>query len=142
MDKLKYEHHRDSTKRNYYCVWRCFNEFYVHLDVKPGSWEERLALFVTFLVDSNKKSTTIRSYISAIKSVLRDDDYELNEDKYLLSSLTKACKLKNDTFRTRLPIQKGLLMILLRKIDQLFDQQPYLLTLYRALFLRAYFGLF
>ena len=64
----------------------------MRLDTKPSTWEERLVLFVRFLIQQRRKSTTIRSYISAIKSVLRDDGEELNEDIFLLKSLTRACK--------------------------------------------------
>ena len=43
-------------------------------------------------------------------------------DKYLLTSLTRACRLVNDTVKTRLPIQKGLLHILLNQVAELFDK--------------------
>ena len=104
VDKLRYNHNRSSTRNNYLCVWRSFNEFFIHLDVKPDSWEDRLVLFIAYLIEQKKKSSTIRSYISAIKSVLVDDSISLNQDKYLITSLTKACKYQNDTVHTRLPI--------------------------------------
>ena len=96
-----------------------------------------------YLVETDKKSQTIKSYISAIKSILRDDGIMLNEDKYLLTSLTKACKYRNDRVRTRLPIGKPLLEIILRSTKEYFyDQgQIYLCNLYRALFSSAYYGL-
>ena len=93
-DKLKTQQYRGSTKTNYYFVWRKFNEFFVKSDVKPATWEERLILFVGYLIDKQLKSTTIRCYISAIKAVLREDGETLNENTYLLKSLTKACQLK------------------------------------------------
>ena len=92
IDRLKMERNRSTTRQTYYCVWRKFNQFFIRLDIKPQNWEDRLILFVGYLVESNKKSSTIRSYISAIKAVLREDNVIINEDKYLLSSLTKACK--------------------------------------------------
>ena len=141
--KLKNNRNRSSTKKNYYTVWRTFNEFFIKLDRKPPTWEERLILFVGFLVSKQRKSTTIKSYISAIKSVLADDDVTLNEDRFLLGSLTKACRLINDKVRTRLPIQKGMLNILIRTCLQHFDQirQSYLGQLYSALLMAGYFGL-
>ena len=51
----------------------------------------------------------MKSYVSAIKSVLADEGITINENRYLVSSLTKACKLRNDVLQTRLPIRKGLL---------------------------------
>ena len=104
MEELCHKANRDSTEANYYTVWKLFNKFFLKLDVRPKSWEERLVLFVGFLVDQNKKSTKIRSYISAIKSVLASVKVILNEDKYLLNSLIKACRLKNDVMRVYLPI--------------------------------------
>ena len=118
--------------------------FSIRLDVKPDNWEDRLVLFVGFLIEDGKKSSTIKSYISAIKSVLKKDGVEISENKYLLGSLTKACKYVNDQVYVRLPIQKGLLNLILKEIEQLFEErnQVYLKNLYLALFSTAYYGLF
>ena len=48
----------------------------------------------------------------------------------------------NDKVCMRLPITKSKLQTLLMRITELFDQQPYLKTIYSALFSTAYFGLF
>ena len=80
--KLKRDRVCESTKRNYYSVWKTFNEFFVRLDHKPNNWEDQLVLFVGHLVSENKNSQTIRSYISAIKNVLADDGVILNENKF------------------------------------------------------------
>ena len=116
MDKLKNESNRNSTKKNYHCVWRHFNEFFIKLDVKPRNWEDRLTLFVGHPIEDQKKSSTIKSYISAIKYVLREDRITINENKSLLNLLTKACHYINDRVRTRLPIHKDLLHALLLQI--------------------------
>ena len=145
VDRLWVSGNRNSTRQNYHCVWRLFNEFFIKLDNKPDSREDRLVLFVGYLINEKKKAATIRSYISAIKSVLKEDGFEINENKYLISSLTKACKYVNDKVRIRLPIHKSLLQIILRKIDDIFNDkgnQPYLATLYRTIISTAYYGLF
>ena len=69
---------------------------------------------------------------------------KIKEDQYLLSSLTKACHLQNDQMRTRLPIQRGLLKVILKHVESHFLEadQPYLASLYQALFSTMYFGLF
>ena len=103
--RLKTLNHHDSTKVNYYAIWKQFNEFFIRLDHKPDTWEECLILFVGFLVDKDLKSNTIKCYISAIKAVLKDDGKTLDEDTYLLKSLTKACSLRNDRVYTRLPVK-------------------------------------
>ena len=85
--------HRCSTKTSYYGTWKQFNEFFIRLDHKPKSLEDRLVLFVAYLIENKRKSSTIRSYISAIRAVLANDGVTLNDDKVLLMSLTQACKL-------------------------------------------------
>ena len=93
VNKLRLQRVRESTKNNYYSIWKAFNSFYLRLDQKPGTWEERLLLYAGFLVKEKKQSQTVKSYILAIKNILKDDGVVINEDKFLLASLTKACKL-------------------------------------------------
>ena len=144
IDRLRRERIRDSTRRNYYSIWKTFNQFFIRLDVKPRTWEDRLILFVAYLIQGKKQSQTIKSYISAVKVVLRDDGVTINEDKFLFNSLTRACKLKHDRVRTRLPINKGMLHVLLRRTRDHFNRegQRYLKHMYCALFATAYFGMF
>ena len=78
----------------------------------------------------------------AIKSILKADKYKWNDDLVLVTSLTRACKLINDRVMSRLPIQRGLLDVLLHEISRNFKDQFYLRTLYCALFALGYYGLF
>ena len=145
IERLRTQRNRASKRKNYYGIWKSFNEFYIKLDVKPDSWEDRITLFVGFLIQGKRKSTTIRSYVSAIKAVLMEDGISLNEDTYLLSSLTKACKLENDKVRLRLPIRRPMLHMLLESLHQSYyieKEQPYLCLLYQTLFSTAFYGLF
>ena len=142
IDRLKNEGKRSSTRKNYHCVWALFNNFFIRLDEKPEKWEDRLTLFVGYLINSKKKSTTVKSYISAIKAVLKEDGIDISEDRCLITSLTKACRYVNDTVRISLPIQKTLLNILLDQVDELYDKQFYLATMYKALYSTTYYGLF
>ena len=80
-------------------VWNMFNEVFVKLDCKPNTWEERQVLFVGYLIKQKRKSSTIKSYISTIKSVLLTNGIKPGQDTYLLTSLTKACRLKSDRIR-------------------------------------------
>ena len=91
IERLKNEKHRESTRKIYRSVWKNFNEFFVRLDRKPSNWEDRIVLYVGYLVHSKRKSTMIRSYISAIHAVLLNYGVKLSEDLNLLSSLTRAC---------------------------------------------------
>ena len=143
IERLHMEKHRSTTKQMYYTVWKLFSKFNLCLDVKPTSWEDRIVLFIGYLVDCNKQSSTVKSYLSAIRAALKDDGIKLNEDLFLVSSLNRSCKYRNDRIRTRLPLQKGMLIMLLRETENYYNErnQPYLKDLYRAIFSTMYFGL-
>ena len=100
MEKLRMQQHRSSTSRNYYTIWRAFNGFLVKLDKLPHFWEDRVSLYCTYLVDAGSQLQTIKSYISAIKAILKSDNYRWVEERSLLHSLTRACKIRNDSVRT------------------------------------------
>ena len=142
LDSLKNQKNRESTKRNYISVWRQFNKFLIKLDNRPEFWEDRVSLFAAFLIHNGIQSSTLKSYISAIKGILKDDGYCWNENRILLNTLTKACKVINDRVRTRLPIKQNLLEILLFELEQKYMDQPYLECLYKTIFMFAYYGLF
>ena len=90
------------------------------------------------LIQNKRQSGTIKSYISAIKAVLMGANIKINEDQYLLTSLI------NDEVRTRLPIHKGMLRLLLEPVDRHYHKtcQPFLQLLYKTLISTMYFGLF
>ena len=142
IDKLKHQCNRHSTDKVYYQVWKSFNQFIIKLDTKPKTWEDRLVLYIGYLIHNNRKSNTICSYVSGIKSVLRKDGVFLNENKYLLNSLIKVCRIHRDQVTTQLPIRKGLMNLLVNAVPQICPDQPYLATLYQAMISTAYFGLF
>ena len=144
IDKLKLQKYQDSTRKNYYAIWKIFNKFFIHLDRKPKSWEYRIVLFTGYLINNKTQSATVKSYISAIWSVLLDNNIKLNENQYLINSLTKACRLVNDRVCTQLLIQKPLMDVILREINKFYEEkgQIYLKHLYKYLFSTMYFGLF
>ena len=142
VNHLKLQRHRDSTRQNYYGIWKNFNEFFIKLDHKPIDWEDRIVLYVAFLIQNKRKSSTIKSYISAIKAVLFNGGIEIQEDATLLAALTRACKLKNDKHNNRLPIRKSVIKLLVKSVNKLYGTQPYLNKLYRALILATYYGMF
>ena len=129
------------TRQNYYGIWKNFNQFLIHLDIKPTNWEDCLTLFVGHLIDTKHKSATVRSYILAIKCVFMENNIEVTEDKFLLSSLIRACVKVNDHMRAQFPIKIGMLRLILKKVRELYSDQPYLTKLYEAVFVSGYFGL-
>ena len=84
------------------------------------------------------------SYVLVIRSVLMENYIEVQEDKFLFTALTKACKLNNDVVCARMPIHKGLLNMVLKETYNRYMRcnQPYLTVLYTCIFSTAYFGLF
>lgn len=135
---------RPKTKRAYYNRWKALNKFLIKFDSIPETWEDRIVLYVTHLIDTKKKSNTVKSYLSAIRYILQEDGVVLNENKVELSALLRACKKQNDTLYIRLPIQYKLFRSILRRTSKLIDRergQSYLASLLRASFSMAYFGL-
>ena len=121
VDRLSLEKHCNSTEATYYRVWKLFNQFFLCLDSKPCEWEDRLVLFTGFLVENKLKSSTVKSYISAIKSVLQQLGEKISENNYLLKSLTQACRLRNNTIVNRLPISRQVLRLILNSLLKLFE---------------------
>ena len=72
VEHLRCQKNRSTTRRNYFRIWRKFNNFILSLDRKPDQWEDRLILFLGYLINEGRKASTIKSYISAIKSVLQE----------------------------------------------------------------------
>ena len=107
VDKLQYQQHRDSTKENYLGIWRHFNQFYLRLDVRPDNWEDRLILFVAYLIEDGKQSSTIKSYVSAVRTVLKREGFKLNNDCAMLSAMTRACRLHFDRYQSRTTDKKN-----------------------------------
>ena len=112
----------------------------LRLDHKPDAWEEHVSWFCAFLIDNERKSATIKSYISGLKTTLTEDGYRWDDTLVTFSSLIKACKVSNDVIKCRLPIHKRLLEILLFEVERIFNS-PYLITLYRAIILLCYYGM-
>ena len=99
VDQLCLNKFRESTKKNYYGIWKSFNTFILRLDDMPQSWENHLILYIGFLIKEKRQSSMIKSYLSAIKAILGHIGMDISMNLYLLNSLTKACKLQNDKFR-------------------------------------------
>ena len=141
IDKLMCNTRRKSTTQNYLNIWRQFNKFVINLDDKPQNWEDRCTLFIGNKIDQGVQSATVKSYVTAIKKLLVEDGYDWDDQRVLLGSLTRACRLVNDKVCTRLPIQCSLLEMLLFELQRLYNDQPYLEVLYKALFALAYYGM-
>ena len=141
IEKLMCQQMRQSTSKTYLSIWHQFNQFLLKLDHRPSKWEDCTTLFIGYMVENGYQSSTVKSYVSAIKKMLLLDGYKWNDKDILLTSLTRACKLKNDVVKTRLPIHCGLLEMVLFEVQRLYADQPYLQCMYKALFGMGYYGL-
>ena len=87
-------------------------------------------LFAAFLVDNKLKSSTVKTYVAAIKGILVENNVKISEDRFVLTSLTKASRIKNDHLILRLPIEKDFLHMILDECQHYFNtprnNQPYL----------------
>ena len=144
LQKLQNNQHEDGTQETYHRAWKSFNDFFIKLEHKPQSWEDRIALFVAFLLDNKNPKATIKTYVSGIKSVLRNDGIILDKDSVLLASLLKSCKYVESEVNMRMPIHCRMLRIMMDRVEQhyLRRNQIYLTKLYKAMFVTAYYGLF
>ena len=141
---MTYNSRRHSTNQNYQRVWRLFNKFIIKLDIIPDMWEQKTALFIVYMTEKGCQSTTLKSYISAIKATLQGDGYKWDDKLVLLGSLTKACKINNDRIKVNLPISCKLLELLLFEVDKYYkgEGQYYLCILYKTILAIGYYGLF
>lgn len=96
--------------------------------------------FAAYLIDKKLKSNTVKLYLSALRTVLAEEDIKLNEDLFLINSLTKACKIRNDQLTVRFPIQKDLLHLIIKEVRKYFTtrNQPYLEQLISAMMITGY----
>lgn len=91
---------------------RVLTNFVIKLEYKPQNWEDRITTFIAFLIDNGNPESSIRSYVSGIKAVLKDDGVEIDDNSLFLASLLKACKYTNSQVNMRIPIHKGMLQII------------------------------
>lgn len=134
----------DSTLRAYLVSWHALNDFWTQLDVKPETWEDRIALFVAYMIMKRFQPNTIRSYISGIKYILNLINIKVDTNNFKFAGLVKAARYKNKKVKLRLPIKLRLLNRILDEVYKIpnIRDQPYLIALYRAMFAAAYYGLF
>ena len=143
VQKLLGLQNRKSTVRTYLNILRQFNRFVMSLGILPTSREARTTLYIANLIEEGKQSSSIKSYVSAIKKMLVSDGYKWHESEVLLTSLTKACRMINDRVKTRLPICCGYLEMILFEVERYFSSkaQHYLECLYKAIFILSYYGM-
>ena len=98
-------------------------------------------MFCAYLIKfKGLQSSTIKSYVSAIKSKLLADNYIWSNEKIKLATLTSFCSRKNDRYKTRLLISYKLLQHILFETYRMMTS-PFTILLYQTAFSLAYYGL-
>ena len=141
IDRLRLKTNRESTKNNYLAVWRHFNKFLILLDNMPNLWEEHTGLFMAYLIKNGRQSATLKSYVSAIKAVLKYENYNWNEDQMLLTSLIRACKLQNNRWSARRPLSIRMVELIMFELDRSLGDQPFLKVVYQTMIMMGYYSL-
>lgn len=132
---------KNSTKRTYRSAYLEFTRFNLALDNMPELLDDQLAIFVASRVEKGDYSNTVSSYLSGIKYMLSKDGIEINTRTVRLRALIKACKYKNDRVVQRMPIKESLLVRLVRQVDTIFHNQPYLASLYNCMMVMGFYGM-
>lgn len=132
---------KKSTKRTYRSHYLAFTRFLLSLDNMPELVDDQLALFVAYRTQKGDYGSTIESYLSGIRSMLALDGIQINTRTTRLRALIKACKYKNDRVIQRMPIKENMLVRIVRQVDLMFHNQPYLSSLYRCMMVLGYFGM-
>lgn len=132
---------KSSTERTYRSAYLEFTRFNLSLDHMPELLDDQLAIFVASRVEKGDYSTTVKSYLSGISSMLKKDGISINTRSARLRALIKACKYKNDRVIQRMPIKENMLVRIIRQVDLMFHDQPYLSCLYRCMLGMGYFGM-
>lgn len=144
LEELEVRAVEDSTMEVYMVAWRAINDFYCRLDNKPKPWDQRMSLFIAFMQKKRFEKATIKTYISGIKYVLRNILHiDVDDKAFQFTALIKAARYKNNKVSLRMPIKLGLLNRILEEVSNVkkLSNQPYLVALYRAMFVAAYYGL-
>ena len=115
--------------------------FHLTFHIEPSLIHK--TLFIAYLVDKGMQSNTVKSYVSAIKKTLIIDSYDWDNKLVPIRMLAKACRIINDSVRTRLPIHCNLLEMILFEVQRYFTgrNQVYLESLYKTLFAISYYGM-
>lgn len=144
LDQLATKAVEDSTMEVYMAAWHAMNKFYCRLDRKPKPWDQRMSLFIAFMIKKRFEKATIQTYISGIKYILRNILHvDVDDNAFRFTALIKAARYKNNKVNIRMPIKLNLLNRILETIPKIkrLQNQPYLVALYRAMFAAAYYGL-
>lgn len=132
---------KKGTQKTYRTAYLDFTKFNLSLDNMPELLDDQLAIYIAYRIEKGDYSSTLESYLAGIKSMLSADGIQINTRTARLRALIKACKYQNDRVIQRMPIKEALLVRIIRQVDLMFDNQPYLSSLYKSMLVMGYYGM-
>ena len=72
-DELCRQQRCEATRRTYHYGWCNFSDFLISLDQWPDNWDDRIVLFAAQLIVEGRPEQTVKSYVSAVKAILKED---------------------------------------------------------------------
>ena len=91
-DNLRRQKIRKESRKTYRYGWCNFNKFLINLDCRPDSWDEKVTLFAAQLIEEKRMGQTVRSYVSAVRTILKEDGVKLIHNYPPLTSLQQSTK--------------------------------------------------
>ena len=113
IEHLKVQSCQKQTAKNYLGIWRRFKQFILKLYVRLRAWEDKATLFIGYLIENIMQSSSVKSYLPAIKKTLVDNGYKWNDARVQVATLTRPCRLINDRVMIRFGVHCGLLELIL-----------------------------
>ena len=122
-------------------IYRRFKQFILKWDVRPRALEDKATLFIAYLIENGMQSSSVKSYLPAIKKTLVVNGYKWNDARVQVATLKRVCRLINDRVMARFGVHCGLLELMLFQFERKFNQQPYQEIMYKAMFIVGYYRL-
>ena len=100
-------------------------------------------MFTAQLIQEGRAGQTVRSYVSAVRSILKEDGIKLTHDYQPLISLLQSTKYTTKpSGQIRLPIQWGLVKLIADDMDNHYSGvDSYSNIMLKAILMAGYFGL-
>ena len=135
---------KPGTHKLYQWAWAVFRDF-GHCFYQSSSPlfplnPNRVALFISYLSARQLAPSTITSYISAISYVHKLKGFPDSRTSFLIQKLLTAVSRRRQS-DIRLPISRPVLLELVRSL-RFTNSSAFQQTLYRAMFLLAFYGFF
>jgi site-specific recombinase XerD len=132
-----------SSWRSYKSAFNVFQNFRSSYGL-TSHWpaeQQHIVLFVSYCFEKGLSPKTIRTYISGLNYMHKMKGWYDIYSIFMIKKLLEGCSRTRKTMDTRAPITYNLLVIIVRQLHKVCNS-AYESTLFSALFVLAYYGLF